>query len=268
MEEKRSSYAVVPCYIMDDEKLHDGAKMLYARISMYSQEGRCWASNKHLSEKHGVDVRTIQRWLKELSDEGYIEIEIEIGGFQTKRNIWITNDFKKSYTKRQPCHPHPTQMSPTPDANVTLINTSKTNIKKNNKQEGVVVSSFIDSIEGISDQEKQALAKFTEERVKLAVEFNRVEPPTTSKIQQLVWHCQQTTPPKPKAKNMKLAIYENTMSIKEKYQSRSCELIVKKDAVYFVLSNGNSEPRKVEFSNPNAEQEIKRYLNLYKFKPI
>lgn len=129
---EKSSYAIIPSYIMDDEKIHDGAKMLYARISMYSKEGRCWASNKHLSEKHGVDVRTIQRWLKELSDQGYIDVEIETGGFQTKRNIWITNDFKKIYTKRQSCHPPASNMSPTPDTDVIHINTSNTNIKNNN----------------------------------------------------------------------------------------------------------------------------------------
>jgi hypothetical protein len=268
MEEKRSSYAVIPCYIMDDEKLHDGAKMLYARISMYSQEGRCWASNRHLSEKHGVDTRTIQRWLKQLSDEGYIEIEVETGGFHTKRNIWITNDFKKSHTKRHPCHPSPTSMSPLPDTNVVHINTSKTNIKKNNKQESVVVPSFIEEISDLSDSEKKALAKFPEERVKLAVEFNRVEPPTTTKIQQLIWHCQQTTPPKPKTKNKKVAIYEIVLNIQEKYQSRNCELRVTKEAAYFDLANGRSGPRRIDFSNPDAEQEIKKCLNLYKFKPF
>ena len=30
-----SSYAVLPSFIMDDENLEEGAKILYARISMY-----------------------------------------------------------------------------------------------------------------------------------------------------------------------------------------------------------------------------------------
>lgn len=129
----RSSYAVIPSYILEDDDLDEGAKVLYGRISMYSQDGRCWATNKHFSEKHKVDPRTIQRWLTQLKDAGYIEVDVDSTGFQTTRDIWITNDFKKHSTKRHICHPPTQSISPTPDTYV--VSSNKININKTNINE-------------------------------------------------------------------------------------------------------------------------------------
>ena len=128
----RGSYAILPSFIMDDENLDEGAKILYARISMYSQDGRCWASNAHFAEKQKVTIRCIQNWLKQLIDNEYIEVEIEKGGFQTKRNIWITTDFKKSYTKRTVVHVDVQPISCRDEVQFTHINTREINIKENN----------------------------------------------------------------------------------------------------------------------------------------
>ena len=125
----RGSFAFLPCIVMDDDSLDEGAKILYARISMYSQEGRCWASNAHFAEKQKVTIRCVQLWLKQLVDGGHIEVEIETGGFQTKRNIWITIDFKNSFTKRTTVHPPANYSSPPPEPQFTHININKTNIK-------------------------------------------------------------------------------------------------------------------------------------------
>lgn len=114
---------------MEDEDLEDGAKLLFARISQYSQEGRCWASNNHFAEKHKVDIRTIQRWLKQLKDAGHIHIDVQTGGFQTSRDIWISNDFKKMFTKRHACHPSTSPVSSPPATDVVHIS-----IKDNNKE--------------------------------------------------------------------------------------------------------------------------------------
>lgn len=124
-EQRSSSYAVIPSYILDDDDLDEGAKTLYARISMYSQDGRCWASNKHFAEKQKVTTRCIQLWLKQLVDKGYIVVEVETGSFQTKRDIWITNDFKKHYTKRTTVHPPANCSSPPPAPQFTSIDKYK-----------------------------------------------------------------------------------------------------------------------------------------------
>lgn len=128
---QKGSYAILPSYIMDDENLDEGAKILYARISMYASEGRCWASNKHFAEKQNVTIRCIQNWLKQLVDAQHIEVEIETGGFQTKRNIWLIIDFKNSFTRRTTVHPPAQCSSPLPEPqftpNIRCINTSKIN---------------------------------------------------------------------------------------------------------------------------------------------
>ncbi len=128
------SFAILPSFVMENENLDEGAKILYARISMYSENGRCWASNSHFADKQKVDIRTIQRWLKQLVDEEYIEVEIERGTFNTRRNIWIIIDFKKNFTKRHECHPPMKSMSPPPDANVihTMYKQDKEDIYKDN----------------------------------------------------------------------------------------------------------------------------------------
>ena len=126
---QKASYAIIPSYILDDENLDEGAKNLYARISMYSQEGRCWASNSHFAEKQKVTTRCIQKWLKQLSDAEYIFIEVERGGWQTKRDIWITNDFKKFNTTRTTVHPQTNDSSCHNEPQFVQINTSDINIK-------------------------------------------------------------------------------------------------------------------------------------------
>jgi len=105
------SYAVLPSYVMDDESLDEGAKVLYARISMYAQEGRCWATNAHFAAKQKVTIRCIQKWLAQLEDAEYIEVEVIRGGFQTSRNIWLIGDFKKMFTKRTAVHAPPVNCS-------------------------------------------------------------------------------------------------------------------------------------------------------------
>jgi hypothetical protein len=89
---------------MDDDTLDEGAKILYARISMYSQEGRCWASNRHFAEKQKVTIRCVQKWLNQLKKSGYVKIDIQKSGLITTRDIWLVMDFKKSLTKRTTVH--------------------------------------------------------------------------------------------------------------------------------------------------------------------
>ena len=155
--------------------------MLYARISMYSEDGRCWASNAHFAEKHKVTIRCVQNWLKQLVDNGYIEVEIEKGGFQTKRNIWITTDFKKSYTKRTTVHPPVKYSSPPPEAqftsnietNIKEININPpplSSIKKEEEDSSIEDFSFLNSF-GFGKYDLEKLKKFPAENVKKALDF-------------------------------------------------------------------------------------------------
>lgn len=124
------SYATIPYYILDDEEIEDGAKLLYARISNMAQEGRCWAGNKFLAEKHKVCERTIQKWLKQLSDAEYIIVEIEKGTFNTRRNIWLSQEFKKQFTKRTTVRHPPNYSSPPPELQFVHNNSTKQDLEK------------------------------------------------------------------------------------------------------------------------------------------
>ncbi len=173
---KKSSYAITPSYILDDEDLDEGAKVLYSRISMYSDEGRCWASNAHFADKHKVTERTIQNWLKQLSDKEYILIEIDKSGFQTKRDIWITNDFKKFSTKRNTVHVDTKYISPPPEIQfVSSIDINNRDKEQQQQQPVVVVSSDQESLallkqSGFDDKTAASLAKFSIDRIRRQIE--------------------------------------------------------------------------------------------------
>lgn len=70
-------YAVIPANVRYDEMLKDKAKLLYGEITALTNEkGFCWASNSYFAELYNVTKETISRLLRNLSDRGYIEIEI------------------------------------------------------------------------------------------------------------------------------------------------------------------------------------------------
>lgn len=77
MEEKKSYYAIIPANVRYDESLCANAKLLYGEITALCNEtGFCWARNRYFAELYGVTNITISRWLKQLSDSGYIKTQI------------------------------------------------------------------------------------------------------------------------------------------------------------------------------------------------
>jgi rubrerythrin len=65
---------VIPGDVLDDERLSDGAKIMYGKIARLSfKEGYCWAGNSFLDgTKSG---RNASRFIAELKNAGYIIIE-------------------------------------------------------------------------------------------------------------------------------------------------------------------------------------------------
>lgn len=100
-------HAVIRSDVLDDNKLSNGAKLLYLRISqLTTREGYCWASNRWLSESIGVSERTIRRYLDELDDRTLIFIELEDNN---KRKIFLDPfgvfKYEQSTGKRVLCFP-------------------------------------------------------------------------------------------------------------------------------------------------------------------
>lgn len=78
MKENPAFFAVIPATVLYDKTLSPAAKILYAQISgLCNKKGFCWAANSYFAKLHDVSDRSIQNWLAELKDKGYIKIEFE-----------------------------------------------------------------------------------------------------------------------------------------------------------------------------------------------
>lgn len=84
-----SLYAVLHAAVRYDRDLYPAAKVLYAEITAnQNSDGFCYSSNGYFARIYGVDQRTVQRWIEDLS----LYIVVEYGRFE-----WY-----KAYA-RQPC---------------------------------------------------------------------------------------------------------------------------------------------------------------------
>jgi len=77
-----------------DKELRANAKLLYAEItSMTDVTGYCWASNRYLAALFGMSKRSVSELLGQLSERGYIEIDVirdEQNAVQERR-IYVTD---------------------------------------------------------------------------------------------------------------------------------------------------------------------------------
>lgn len=77
MTESRSYYAVIPASVRYDESLSPNAKLLYAEITaLCKAQGYCSAQNNYFSELYHLDKRTISRLISQLSEKGYVKVEV------------------------------------------------------------------------------------------------------------------------------------------------------------------------------------------------
>jgi len=91
----RSGFAAFPYLVMRDKTLSIGARMTYAFLLMYAwQEGSCFAGQKKLAEELGVSERQLQRYVYELRDTKYIEVERKDKRYN---NTYIILDRKKPF---------------------------------------------------------------------------------------------------------------------------------------------------------------------------
>ncbi|MDM7552568.1 conserved phage C-terminal domain-containing protein [Levilactobacillus brevis] len=77
MAEAPSYYAIIPANVRYDQNLPGKAILLYGEITaLCNQKGYCWASNDYFAKLYGVNSKSIQRWIKNLEDQGYISREV------------------------------------------------------------------------------------------------------------------------------------------------------------------------------------------------
>lgn len=103
--------AVLPSHLIFNKSITPHAKLFYPVIrNLCNTCGYCWANNNYLSELMGVSDRNIRRWLSELQEQGYIDVDLGKPSENTDRKIYISERFKKIIPR--------TKMSAPPDKNV------------------------------------------------------------------------------------------------------------------------------------------------------
>ena len=76
-EENVGYYSVIPATILYNKELEANEKLLYAIItSLACKEGYCFATNKYLAEKLGVNPKTISSWISDLQKRKFIIVEL------------------------------------------------------------------------------------------------------------------------------------------------------------------------------------------------
>ena len=76
-EVKKSYYAIIPANIRYDSNLNANSKLIYGEITALTNEkGYCWASNDYFASLYGVSKKTISLWIKDLKDNGYIDVKL------------------------------------------------------------------------------------------------------------------------------------------------------------------------------------------------
>ena len=93
-QEKVGYYSVIPATVLYNKELKANEKLLYAIItSLACKEGYCFATNKYLAEKLGVNPKTISSWISDLKDRNFIIVELIRNGNKQiiQRKIYIND---------------------------------------------------------------------------------------------------------------------------------------------------------------------------------
>ena len=89
--EQKNYYAVIPANVRYDKRLKPLARLLYGEITaLCNEKGYCWASNSYFAELYEISQETISRYISQLREYGYIEIDYNKAEQNTeKRKIYI-----------------------------------------------------------------------------------------------------------------------------------------------------------------------------------
>ncbi len=76
-EETIGYYSIIPTTVLYNKELKANEKLLYAIItSLACKEGYCFATNKYLAGKLGVNPKTVSSWISDLSKRNFIIVEV------------------------------------------------------------------------------------------------------------------------------------------------------------------------------------------------
>ena len=88
MNEKPNYYAIIPANVRYDTDLRANEKLLYGEITALSSKyGICTASNNYFARLYEVKPSAISKWIKDLKDKEYIEVEYIKNGKEIETRI-------------------------------------------------------------------------------------------------------------------------------------------------------------------------------------
>jgi hypothetical protein len=119
-----SYYAIIPANVRYS-KVTPNAKLLYGEITaLASKSGVCWATNGYFAGLYETSIRSVQRWLYELHDAGFIVLcEAPSGARGMRLSVPFIRDDKNVM-------PPDNLVVGSHDKNVTQNNTSVNNTEK------------------------------------------------------------------------------------------------------------------------------------------
>jgi hypothetical protein len=83
----RHGFTMVPNFLLTNKKLSVGAKLAYAMLLKYAwSDDACYPGQQKLADDMGSGERSIRTYLKELEDEGLLEV--------TQRGLGKTNLYR------------------------------------------------------------------------------------------------------------------------------------------------------------------------------
>jgi DnaD/phage-associated family protein len=78
MEEKPNYFAIIPATVRYDNNLKANEKLLYGEITaLCNKEGFCWATNKYFADLYDVENETISRWITNLINNNYLDVQYQ-----------------------------------------------------------------------------------------------------------------------------------------------------------------------------------------------
>ena len=142
-------YSVIPANVRYDKDLSFGAKVFYSEItSLTNAEGYCWATNEYFAEIYDMSIRSIQVWVRQLHEKGYIRVELVRKGMKSTRKIYLNVTGEKNCVNEENCVSGVKKTAPKGEENCVLVreenfthnnliitnNKSKDNNTSNNKK--------------------------------------------------------------------------------------------------------------------------------------
>lgn len=125
-----SYWAVLPANVRYDNELRPAARLLYAEISaLCNKKGFCIAKNKYFAELYGASKKTVESWIKQLKDRGYIDVEVirDEEKVVIQRKIWIVEPGVLPPLEKSLTSPRKSD-DPPPENHANKNNTSNNNI--------------------------------------------------------------------------------------------------------------------------------------------